>query len=204
MFCPTPLQSGIPRNSQISSKPMNSILQISCHRSSYFHKLPTAATRQADRLTSLKTLGYFGRMPNFCPHCGVAISEAHNYCSHCGGTLRPASHSSASLLPTNVAAGLCYLVGPVSGIVFLNIEPYRRDRLLRFHAWQSIYFGIAWLALAVFPSSFLSFLWIIVAPLSCAFFILWIILLVKSYQGEVFKLPILGELAQQQADRFTI
>lgn len=97
----------------------------------------------------------------------------------------------SSGLPKNTAAALCYLLGWVTGIVFLLIE--KEDKFVRFHAMQSVVvFGILTLA------SFVPVVGLILSPfLMLAGFILWLVLMVKAYQGEEFELPIVGKLARQ-------
>ena len=97
----------------------------------------------------------------------------------------------SSGLPKNTAAALCYLLGWVTGIVFLLIE--KEDKFVRFHAMQSVVvFGILTLA------SFVPVVgWILSPFLMLAGFILWLVLMVKAYQGEEFELPIVGKLARQ-------
>ena len=144
-------------------------------------------------------------MTNFCPQCGVTFVEGSKFCANCGVALllNRAESPAPVTIPTNIATLLCYAIPLVGGIIFLNLEPYRHERALRFHAWQSIYFAAAWMGITIFPQIFffLPLLWLIVVPLYCAFFVVWIILMVKAYQGEAFKLPLLGDLAQKQAAR---
>jgi uncharacterized membrane protein len=101
-------------------------------------------------------------------------------------------------LTPNVAALLCYVAGWVSGIVFLVLE--QKNRFIRFHALQSIIvFGSLALAGVVFghlPIAGIGFPWII----GITAFILWIILMVKAINGEVFKMPWAGNLAERLAN----
>jgi len=103
---------------------------------------------------------------------------------------------SSTGLTANVAGLLCYVLGWVSGLVFLLIE--RESKFVRFHAIQSIYvFGIlniagiilGWIPFAGwFLSSVIWILWVV----------LWIILMIKAYQGTRYKLPWSGDLAEKQ------
>jgi uncharacterized membrane protein len=100
-------------------------------------------------------------------------------------------------LDPNLAGLLCYLLSFVTGIVFLVIE--KENRFVRFHAYQS---------LAVFGSLFLlsliagfipvigSLIGFLLGPV---WLILWILLMVKAYQGERFKLPVTGDWAEEQS-----
>jgi uncharacterized membrane protein len=101
-------------------------------------------------------------------------------------------------LSPNVAALLCYVAGWISGIVFLVLE--QKSRTIRFHALQSIIvFGILAAAIAIFgqiPIAGVGFS----AALGILAFILWIILIVKAINGEYFKMPWAGDLAEKLAN----
>jgi uncharacterized membrane protein len=100
-------------------------------------------------------------------------------------------------LSENVAGLLCYVLGWVSGIVFFLMEP--DNKFVRFHAIQSIIvFGILTIAsfiLGWIPFIGAFFAWII-GVLS---FILWIVLMIKAYQGTRYKVPWAGNLAEKRA-----
>jgi len=106
-----------------------------------------------------------------------------------------AGKSSTGLQP-NVAGLLCYLVGWVTGIVFLIIE--KENQFVRFHAIQSI---IVFGALTV-VNIILTFIpiigWIVSVIIGIIAFILWILLMVRAYQGKRYKVPIAGNMAEQQ------
>jgi uncharacterized membrane protein len=100
-------------------------------------------------------------------------------------------------LDANVAAALAYALGWVSGVAFLLKE--RENPFVRFHALQStITFGalsVAWFVGLAIP--FLGWLisFVVIVPLSA---FLWLLLMFKAYQGERFKLPVFGDLAEQR------
>ena len=104
------------------------------------------------------------------------------------------SEKTSTGLDANVAAALSYLFGFVTGAVFLVVE--KKDRFVRFHAMQSaLAFGaitLCWLLLNAIP--LLGFLIgvLFIIPGSA---ILWLVLMFKAYQGEDFKLPIVGQIA---------
>lgn len=105
----------------------------------------------------------------------------------------------SSGLDQNIAGLLCYLVGFVTGIIFLLIE--KENRFVRFHAIQSI---AAWVVLFVlsFVLSVIPFIgWMIAFFITPAYFILWIYLMVKAYQNTWFKLPFVGDFAEKQLDK---
>ena len=100
-------------------------------------------------------------------------------------------------LDANVSAALSYLVGFVTGLIFLLVE--KENRFVRFHAMQStlVFVGIVLVNILLNLVPFLGALVavFIVIPLSA---ILWLLLMFKAYQGEEFKLPLVGQMA---ADR---
>jgi uncharacterized membrane protein len=106
----------------------------------------------------------------------------------------------------NVAAALCYL--PFVGVLFLLIEPYNRNRTIRFHAFQSTFYYIAWIIIAIalgivssifFPVG-LGFLWAMISRLvELALFVGLVVMAVKAFQGQRFSMPIVGPMAQKQA-----
>ncbi len=118
--------------------------------------------------------------------------------------------ASSGLTP-NSAAALSY-VTIIPAILFLVIEPYNKIPLVRFHAFQSIGLAIAWfvlwlgifilsLVLALIPGlNMLFFLFpILHVVLFLAFFVLWLITILKASKGEWFKLPLIGNFAMKQA-----
>jgi uncharacterized membrane protein len=144
----------------------------------------------------------------FCNMCGTQIADGATVCPVCAGrTAAPTvvvPTLAAPGLADNVAGMLAYFT-IIPAILFLVLEPYNKSRFVRFHAWQSIFFNIAWWILwiglrIVVHIPFLGFLTLLVWPLvGLGGFIVWIILVIKANQGQTFKLPVIGDLAQQQA-----
>jgi uncharacterized membrane protein len=101
-------------------------------------------------------------------------------------------------LDANLAAALSYLLGFVSGIVFLLVE--KQNRFVRFHAMQSLLtFGaitVVWLLFNAVPLLGIVLGVFVIVPASA---ILWLVLMFKAYQGEEFKLPIVGPIAAERA-----
>jgi uncharacterized membrane protein len=97
-------------------------------------------------------------------------------------------------LEANLAAALSYLVGFVTGIIFLLVE--KENRFVRFHAMQSTLVFAAIVAidilLQIIPLLGALVVVFLVIPASA---ILWLFLMFKAYQGEEFKLPIIGQIA---------
>lgn len=142
----------------------------------------------------------------FCSKCGAEGSG--QFCARCGSALALASPGVvASGLQDNVAGALCYALWLITGIIFLVIEPYSRNKFVRFHAFQSIFTSAALWILSMFLMWF-AFL-LPVGPREMMFWLgsivrlgmlaLWVILMIKAWQGERFKLPLVGDLAERQA-----
>ncbi|MEK5038088.1 DUF4870 domain-containing protein [Sporosarcina sp. FSL K6-3457] len=102
----------------------------------------------------------------------------------------------ASGLAENLAGALCYVAGAITGIVFLITE--KENHFVRFHAWQSIITSITFFILSIILSFIPIIGWILSLLLSPIVFVLWLFLMWKAYQGEKFKLPIIGEIAEKQ------
>jgi uncharacterized membrane protein len=99
-------------------------------------------------------------------------------------------------LEPNVAGLLCYVLGWVSGLVFLLLE--RKDKFVRFHAIQSIVvFGA--INLAYFIVFRIPYIWVIGWIFWAFGIVLWIVLMVRAYQGEKPKMPVAGNIAEKNA-----
>jgi len=131
------------------------------------------------------------------------------FCPGCGRGMRPATraHGMVEVLPETLAGALAYFI--VLAIVFLFVEPYKNNRFVRFHSFQCIgmclvtvvtgtILRIAGLALFFIPVLGHLLVWLLSMLVGLAFFIIWIVLVVKALQGEMFKLPFLGDFAEQQ------
>jgi len=110
----------------------------------------------------------------------------------------------------NIAGALAYSLGIITGILFLVLEPYRRDRFVRFHAMQSILYFVAAVAFNILWSIMIGILmsisgWIafisfpIRMLISLGLFGLWLFLMFQAYNQREFSLPILGAIAKKQA-----
>jgi len=147
----------------------------------------------------------------FCPSCGQEVGNA-GFCSKCGASkvMAPAGGSvavaaSSEGLSENVAGLLCYLAGWITGIIFLLID---KRPWVRFHAAQSIaVFGgltVVQIALSVMSSTIggvlgfglMSMLGLLIGLIT---FVLWILLMVKAYKHETFRVPIAAGVADSIA-----
>ena len=110
-------------------------------------------------------------------------------------------------LSDNNAGGIAYLT-IIPAIAFLIVEPFKRNRFIRFHAWQCIFFFVAWavvdILIGVLQSLTPSVLFLTLTLyqlVGLAFFVVWLIALVSAVNGKRLKLPIIGGLAERQAER---
>ena len=107
----------------------------------------------------------------------------------------------------NLAGALCYILGLLTGILFLVLAPYNQSKFVRFHAFQAIFFHVAWIGLWIVEMIISialpwglhilsSLIWLGIALGGLC---LWLFLMYKAYSNEKFKLPIIGDLAEKQA-----
>jgi uncharacterized membrane protein len=162
----------------------------------------------------------------FCAKCGTPIGTAAAGASAPmgGGGVGPMPGATASAPPPpgaqpyaatptsgglteNLAGALCYILGLITGVLFLVLAPYNQSKFVRFHAFQAIFFHVSWIALWIVDmiisiampwglQMVTSLLWIAIA-LGGLF--VWLFLMYKAYNNERFKLPIIGDLAEKQA-----
>ena len=142
----------------------------------------------------------------FCPTCGTQIPDGAT-CPKCSVGAAPGTSAVAPVgagLADNVAGALAYLT-IIPAIVFLVIEPFNKRRFVRFHAFQSIFYFVAWIATDICLSiighiPFLGWATLFLWPLvSLVLFVILLVLALKAYQGQMFKLPVIGDIAEQQA-----
>jgi len=166
-----------------------------------------------------------------CQSCGTALAADTRFCQSCGSPTEPRpdvsipsteSPTGVALMPpsgaegpktmdTNLVGALTYLVGFVTGIIFLVLDPYKSNSFVRFHAFQSIFFNVAWVAFwivwmivsAVLTPLTAGIFGLIALPLMLIFtlagFGIWIFLMYRAYQQKLFKLPLVGRFAAQHA-----
>jgi uncharacterized membrane protein len=166
----------------------------------------------------------------FCANCGAEVQG--RFCPKCGAPAgaaapprapeqpyaapqqqqgySPQAAPQAAGLTDNMAAALCYVLGLITGILFLVLAPYNQNRVIRFHAFQSIFLNLAYIAGLILLAVLTSILRVIpfvgvmlslaLYPLlALCFFVLWLVLMYKAYNGERWVLPIIGPLAEKQA-----
>lgn len=151
----------------------------------------------------------------FCTNCGAPLPANANNCPQCGKTAQavggeaaaqPATAGAAAGgLADNVAGMLAY-VTIIPAIIFLVLEPFNKNRFVRFHSFQSIFFCVAWTVLWILLGiighiPFLGWATLLVWPLiGLGGLIIWLVLLLKAYGNQMFKLPVIGDMAEKQAN----
>jgi uncharacterized membrane protein len=106
--------------------------------------------------------------------------------------------ASSTGLQENIAGLLCYLGTWVTGIIFLLIE--KRSHFVKFHAAQSTVIFII-IGVLAFVLGRIPYIWWLGSIVGLAGFILWIVLMVKAYQGQLYKLPVIGSIAESLAGK---
>jgi len=145
----------------------------------------------------------------FCSRCGAENPDGAKFCSKCGaglgvattpaeGAAKPEAESSTGL-SANVAGLLCYVLGWITGIVFVVLE--KKSTFVKFHAWQSIMtFGV--LTVAYIILRWIPFIgWILSILIYILMAILWIILIIEAGTGKMWKVPGAGDWAEKQASK---
>jgi len=123
----------------------------------------------------------------------------------------PAATTPAISIPTrpkdNFIAALAYVTF-IPAVVFVLIDPFKRNRFIRFHSFQSIFLALATILVATVLRILFSVLtlipllghllaWLVIPVALLGWGILWLVLLVKALQGETFKLPLIGNFAEK-------
>src|ERR1039457_1504409 len=149
----------------------------------------------------------------FCASCGTQVEG--KFCAKCGtpmgAAVPPPGATFGGAAPTaagmtdNSASALCYVLGLITGVLFLVLAPYNQNKTIRFHAFQSIFMSVACIVFSmvfniIIFSGLHMFSLLFLSPLiSLAFFILWLYMIITAYQGKTVVLPVIGPIAQKQA-----
>ncbi len=166
---------------------------------------------------------------SFCKSCGKDLGQWNGFCSACGapppaaaglpassdgsvvGSVAAVGVAPPQAMATNVAGALAYLAGFITGLIFLLVDPYKDNSVIRFHAYQSIFFNVAWfgfwmlwmVASAVLTPLTAGLFALIALPLilifSLAGFAYWLFLMFQAYQQKLYRIPFIGKYAAQQA-----
>lgn len=110
----------------------------------------------------------------------------------------PPGYTQTSGLSTNAAATLAYVTF-IPAVIFLLIEPYKRDSFIRFHAWQCIALTLVDVAGGLVFGFMGSIGLIVRSLLGLVLFVFWLIAIIKASQGQRYHVPIVGDLAESFA-----
>ena len=149
----------------------------------------------------------------FCGKCGSSVPDGAPFCPQCGAQVAavgatpqpmPLAPAGSSGLQENVAGLLCYLLGWLTGIIFLLID---KRPFVRFHAAQSIVvFGILFvirliLSFGVFGTGLYGFgLWSMISLLvSVVTLVAWLVLMIMAYHGKMYEVPLASPIAKNIA-----
>ena len=124
------------------------------------------------------------------------------------GQRPPAASQSSTGLDPKLAGLLCYILGIITGLIFFLIE--KSNDVVRFHAAQSILFSgsmiVLWIIITILQFVILSIslslgsiFSLLTMLLGLAVFVLWVVLLIKGYSGQKWKLPVIGDIAERMA-----
>jgi uncharacterized membrane protein len=160
----------------------------------------------------------------FCTKCAATLTEGSGYCGSCGSQVAPGIQGeawgpqvvttspsvSSTGLTSNIAGALAYVHGLITGIVFHVLEPYKRDRFVRFHAMPSVLFclaafvfSIAWGIVVRIMISISGWTAVVLTPIglviSLRFFLFWLFLTYQAYSQREYRIPFMGAIAAKQA-----
>jgi uncharacterized membrane protein len=147
-----------------------------------------------------------------CPECAAQMPAAAVFCPACGRAMPVATkaHAKIGILTENIAGALAYFTF-LPAVVLLFLKPYSRNRFVRFHSVQCLLLWgaailagltlkVAGLLLLFIPMVGQLFMVVVSVVIVLAAIAIWLVLVVKAAQGEMFRLILLGTFAQKQSD----
>ena len=150
-------------------------------------------------------------LPLACPDCAARMPENAVFCPGCGRSMQVVTRVEGTTgpQPQNIVGAFAYFTF-LPAAVFLLVAPYKKNRFVRFHSIQSLLLWVSaiLIAFALKLGGLLVFMIPVVGPLvlvlisvflGLAAFVIWLVLVVKALQGEMFKLPVLGDFAELNA-----
>jgi uncharacterized membrane protein len=151
----------------------------------------------------------------FCPKCGAAVEG--RFCPACGTAVDAPAGTAPAAAPgapppaapppvasagmdENVAGALCYLCIPA--IIFLILQPYNRNPIIRFHALQAIFLWVAYIALRIVMGALIfgigwEFYLMLRSIILLAYLAMVVFMMYKTYNRQKVVLPVIGSLAQK-------
>jgi len=135
-----------------------------------------------------------------CSKCGTAVPAGATACPSCGEAQAsaPAAGATASSgLTPNIAGALAYI--PIVAILWLVLEPYNKDRFIRFHSFQSLAVAVCWFVLNIVLLIIPVIGWILLPLVGLGVFIVWLICIFKAFNNDKFNVPVIGDWAAKQA-----
>ncbi len=150
----------------------------------------------------------------YCSQCGAQVRDTDAFCGMCAARQPVPAPPAGDGISPRTASILCYIpvVGWIPAVIALASGRFRRDTTVRFHAFQGIYLFVVWLIVdwILGPATGFSMgrAWAgswhtgipalgLVGLLKAAVMVAWVVMMVKASKGEMYRLPILGELAER-------
>lgn len=100
---------------------------------------------------------------------------------------------------SNLMAALAWLFAPISSLVFILVDTYKKDKFIQFWAWQSLAYSVAFFVISmVLTTVTLGLASCLITPV---YLVLWVLGAYKAFQGEKWKLPYVSDWAEQQAEK---
>ena len=162
----------------------------------------------------------------FCANCGASVPDGAGFCSGCGKAVAASNQATsaaasgaatgaapaqtaAAPMTSNVAGALAYILGLITGIIFLVLEQYKNDRFVRFHAMQSIFYNVACIVVLIACEIVFGIIFSIAGSISFLLAPLWwllwlgmfgygLYLMYQAYSNRQYRIPFLGDLAAKQ------
>jgi len=143
-------------------------------------------------------------MARYCESCGKEMTVTATFCGACGKEQAPSAAGATEATPStqaaglqnNIAAALAYLW--ITAIVFLLLEPYNRDKFVRFHSFQALFLGLASIAGHIVLNLIPILGWSLMPLWSLLILVLAVVGAVKAYQNQTWRIPLIGEFAEKQ------
>jgi uncharacterized membrane protein len=132
------------------------------------------------------------------------MTPTATFCGACGKEAKPLAAGGTEVTPgtqgaglqSNLAGALAYLW--ITAIVFLLLEPYNKDKFVRFHSFQALFLGLASIAGNIVLTLIPVLGWALIPLWSLLILVLAVVGAVKAYQNQTWRIPVIGEFAEKQ------